>query len=146
MAVLANKRLDSVDALIVVNVKLSRVGVQNEAAARGGVAAVEPPDEADMPCMQDGEPTSVEASWMPESDQRGGVRGLIPPALTSPTLNPFSFTQLRAWARRSHEAVGHEHTDRSQYHLEDGTEAAAMVELRTAPPAPQQLSSTDPAS
>jgi hypothetical protein len=143
MAVLGHHCLAGVGALIVVNVQSSLVGVQNEPAARGGVAAVEPPDEADIPCMQNGEPTSVEASWMPESDQRGGLRGLIPP---SPVLDPRSFNQLRAWARRSHEAEGHGHTDRSQYHLQDGTEAAAMVELRTAPQAPQQLSSTDLAS
>jgi len=146
MAELGNKCLASVDALIAVNVKSSRVGVQNETAARGGVAAVEPPDEADIPCVQDGEPTSVEASWMPESDQRGGVRGLIPPALPSPTLTPRSFNQLRAWARRSHEAEAHQHIDRSQYHLQDGTEAAAMVEVRTAPQAPHHPSSTDPTS
>ena len=146
MAALGYRCLARVDALIAVNVKSSRVGVQNETAARGGVAAVEPPDEADIPCMQNGEPTSVEASWMPESDQRGGVRGLIPPPLPSPTRNPRSFNRVRAWARRSHEAVAHEHTDRSQYHLQDGTEAAAMVELRTAPQAPQQPSSPDPAS
>jgi hypothetical protein len=127
----------------VVNVKSPRVGVQIGPAARGGVAAVEPPDEADIPCMQNGEPTSVEASWMPESDQRGGVRGLIP---SSPVLDPRSFNQLRAWARRARPAVAPEHSDRSQYHLQDGTEAAAMVELRTAPPATQQPSSTDPAS
>jgi hypothetical protein len=142
MAALGDRCPARVEALIAVNVKSSRFRVQNKTAARGGVAAVEPPDEADIPCMQNGEPTSVEASWMPESDQRGGVRGLIPP---SPVLDPLSFNQSYLGSPLPRGGRD-EHTDRSQYHLRDGTEADAMVELRTAPPAPQQLSSTDPAS
>ena len=134
MAVLGNKCLASVDALIVVNVKSLRVGVQNETAARGGVAAVEPPDEADIPCMQNGEPTSVEASWMPESDQRGGVRGLIPPAPPSPVLSPRSFNPLRAWARCSHEA------------WRMSTPISRGIILKMGPRWPQQPSSMGPVS
>ena len=49
-------------ALIRVNVESLATGVQQEVAARGGVATVEPPpDEADVPNIQNGEPTSVEA-------------------------------------------------------------------------------------
>jgi len=49
-------------ALIRVNVESPAAGVQLQVAARGGVAAVEPPpDEADVPNIQNGEPTSVEA-------------------------------------------------------------------------------------
>ena len=49
-------------ALIRVNVPKPSSGVQQEVAARGGVAAVEPPpDEAGVPTIQNGEPTSVEA-------------------------------------------------------------------------------------
>ena len=49
-------------ALIHVNAQPQAIGVQQEVAARGGVATVEPPpDEADVSNIQNGEPTSVEA-------------------------------------------------------------------------------------
>jgi hypothetical protein len=58
----AERCATSLDALILVNAKPSATGVQQEVAARGGVATVEPPpDEADVPTIQNGESTSVEA-------------------------------------------------------------------------------------
>jgi hypothetical protein len=169
----ANLCLASLDALITVNVDRAAAGVQQEVAARGGVAAVEPPpDEADVPNVQNGEPTSVDAlldtgagtneeasavfpaatgigTSQPETVER-------PPALarskgrpaagrpprssrsnSRPKLLQSVFNDLREQARQSvDDTAAHKHFDRAQYHLRDGKEAAAMVELRTAAPAP----------
>lgn len=169
----ANQCVASLDALITVNVEPPPAGVQQEMAARGGVAAVEPPpDEADVPNVQSGEPTSVEAlldsgvgtneeasavfsapsdleTTRPETVERPSppARSKSRPASgrgpksSRSTSRPKSlqsvFNNLREQARQSvDETAAHEHFDRAQYHLQDGNEAAAMVELRTAAEAP----------
>jgi hypothetical protein len=162
----ANQCLARLGALIGVNVEPPAPGVQQQVAARGGVAAVvPPPDEAGVPKVQDREPTSVDALldtgvqaneeaaavFTPSSDLE-----LDPPqTVERPSAPPYAirrspasrrskssrsntppkplhsvFDELREPAGPSiGEATAHEHYDRAKYHLQDGNEAAAMVEL-----------------
>jgi hypothetical protein len=118
-------------------------GVQQELAARGGVAAVEPPpDEAGVRTIQNGEPTSVEASLDTGAGTNEEASAGFPCRDASPRHQPSRPTTTSisrkfvnaACAGRSRslaDILAHEPADRAQYHHQDGTEAATMVELRT---------------
>lgn len=131
-------------ALIRVNVPMPESGVQQEVAARGGVAAVEPPpDEAGVPTIQNREPTSVDAfldtgaGTNEEASAGFPGRDASPlqqpshPAVTS-TSPEFVNTACAARCAPRADVPAHQSADRAQYHHQNGTEAATMVELRTA--------------
>lgn len=129
-------------ALIRVNMELPATGVQQEVAARGGVAAAEPPpDEAGVRTIQNGDPTSVEAfldtgAGTNEEASAGVSRRDASPCVQSSRSTATSTHALvnAACAGRDRSfalSPTHEPADWAQYHHRDGTEAATMVELRT---------------
>ena len=102
-----------------------------------------PPDEADVPNIQNGEPTSVEAfldtgAGTNEEASAGSAAKCPAQCQASPGLPPsqparssqqFVNAACARWAITG--TAAHEHADGAQYHHQDGTETATMVELRT---------------